>query len=299
MTKLSRRSILAGLAASPLIVGAAELDGERGVASTAGSSRKLHLYLHGATILDLQPTGIVFHAPKVVTASGQLAHAYRIGYGKKGEGDEIHAGMSIALLGFNGANKPPAPIMTNTPCLGPRKLDTSGNFCGLITPFPTNLTACREIPKNASCGDFFPDVPELKNLHSLPTVLKAEFDLQPNDLVHLVGSQWIDDGSTSPLIVHLRAEPGKPAYADHDAFPALSVELGTSIKLAAGYSKAAAPYQDPEERTLLEVEQNSTGGGITVPPCSQFPLKDQSYSFASRPANCVSLVVNNTGQPLI
>lgn len=300
MTKLTRRSILAGLAASPIFAGATRSDGETRTLSVAGSTRTLSLYIHGAVILDFQPNGIVFHAPKV-TMSGAIVHAYRIGYGKKGEGDEVYPGAPLALLGFVGQTNPPAVPPASIPLLGPRKLDASGNYCSLVTPFPTTLTPLRQIPKDTSCGDFFPYNPELSGLQYLSTVLRADFSIPADGVTvaQLVGGEW-KDNRTDPLAIHLRAEPGNDAYADHDAFLAISTTLTTPVQLAKGYSKAAAKYNaDLEQRTLLEVSHNDTGGGTTVAPCTkEGTAKDQMHLLASRPANCVSFAVNNTGVKL-
>jgi hypothetical protein len=76
----------------------------------------------------------------------------------------------------------------------------------------------------------------------------------------------------------------------------MSMTLGLQVRLTSGYTKAAAKYKDKEERTLLEVIQGSTGGGVTVAPCSKsVPIKDKNYLPASRPANCVGIAINNSG----
>lgn len=297
MAKLSRRSILAGLAASPMLAGSATMFAAPKVTRDNKSTRTLYLYVHGAVIVDLRPDGMVIHAPRV-TMSGQLAHAYRIGYGKNGEGDELAPGVPLALLGFAGAAQPPKIDKTQNPYLGTRTLDGTGNFCSLIAPLPARLVSRRQIPKDDSCGDFFPGIADLKDLTWLPTVLRVEFDLQQSETVHLVDGNWKDDGANYPVI-HFRAEPGKKEYSDHDAFLAMSLALGMPIQLASGYLMAAAKYKLADDRTLLEVLAGSTGGGIEVPPCpDKAPKRDSAHQEASRPANCVHLVVNNTGIPL-
>jgi hypothetical protein len=287
--------MLTALAASPLILRPLQPFEKHGESTEILGARKLRLYIHGAVVLDVQPNGLVLHAPKV-TMSGKLAHDYRAGYGTNGEGDEIYPGCPLALLGVKGASSMPVIDKTAIPYLGPRALDTTQNHCSLITPVPTNLATFRQIPWDSSCGDFFPGVPELQQLRSLPTGLRADFDLQPGELAILVGAAWKDDGVTNPLTLHFRAEPGDVAYADHDAFLAMSMTLGLQVRLTSGYTKAAAKYKDKEERTLLEVIQGSTGGGVTVAPCSKsVPIKDKNYLLASRPANCVGIAINNSG----
>jgi len=88
------------------------------------------------------------------------------------------------------------------------------------------------------------------------------------------------------------ASPGSA----RNAFLAMNMTLGLQVQLASGYSKAAAKYKDKEERTLLEVINGSTDGGITVAPCTKnVPLKDKNYLLASQPANCVTIAINNSG----
>ena len=295
MNKLSRRSILAGLAATSVIAKSIRVKAESNIPPFATSARKLYLYIHGAAVLEVQRNGLVFHAPKV-TMSGKLAHDYRAGYGAKGEGDEVYPGCPLALLGVKNASSMVKIDNTTIPYLGPRTLDASQNQCSLITPIPANLEALRKIPWDSSCGDLFPGISDLQQLRYLPTVLRADFDLSSGELASLVGTTWKDDGATDPVVLHFRAEPGNIAYANHDAFLAMSTTLGMQVQLAAGYSKAAAIYKNKEERTLLEVNQDSTGGGVTVPPCSKVDtIKDKAFLIASRPANCVSIVVNNSG----
>ena len=295
MMKISRRSILTGLAASPLIAGPMQLLVECEVLPDATSARKLYLYIHGAAVLEVQRNGLVFHAPRV-TMSGNLAHDYRAGYGAKGEGDEVYPGCPLALLGVKSASSMLKIDNTAIPYLGPRTLDASQNHCSLITPIPASLEALRKIPWDSSCGDFFPGISDLQQLRYLPTVLRADFDLRSGEQAFLVGTTWKDDGATNPVVLHFRAEPGNIAYANHDAFLAMSITLGMQVQLASGYSKAAAMYKDKEERTLLEVNQGSTGGGVTVPPCTKADkTKDKAFLIASRPANCVAIAVNNSG----
>lgn len=287
--------MLAALAASPLLLQPIQPFEKHGEVPNAAGARKLCLYIHGAVVLDVQPNGLILHAPRV-TMSGRLAHDYRAGYGGDGRGEEVYPGCPLALLGLKGASSKPAIDKTAIPYLGPMTLDASQNYCALITPFPTGLKSCRQIPWVGSCGDFFPGVPTLQQLRYLPTVLRADFDLQPSELAILVGTAWKDDGVSNPLTLHLRAEPGDAMYADHDAFLALSMTLGLQVQLAGGYAKAAAKYKDKEERTLLEVLSGSTDGGVTVAPCTKdVQLKEKGYLFASRPANCVSIAVNNSG----
>lgn len=298
MSNISRRSILAGLAVSPLIASPSRLVAESEGAPVASKPRKLYLYIHGAVVIDLQPNGLVFNAPKV-TMMGKLAHEYRCGYGPKGEGYEVYAEAPLALLGFRGSNSALALDNTTIPYLGPGPVDPGQNFCSLITPVPTKLSPFRQIQKTAAGGDFFPGIPDLKYLQYLPTVLRADFDLQANEQALLLGADWKDDGTADPVVLHFRAEPGDPAYSNHDAFLAMSVTLGTQIQLAPCYSKACAKYGNKEERSLLEVRQGSTGGGVAVPPCSKGSLVSQEesrlYLFSSRPANCVGIAVNNSG----
>ena len=298
MSNISRRSVLAGLAASSIAVGPSRPLVEFEGAPIASKPRKLYLYIHGAIVIDAQPNGLVLHAPRV-TMLGKLAHEYRCGYGVKGEGYEVCAGAPLALIGFKGSSSPLALDNTIVPVLGPGTVDPGQNFCSLVTPVPAMLSPLRQIQRTMAGGDFLPGVPGLNKLQYLPTVLRADFDVQPGEQVFLVGGDWKDDGVTDPVVLHLRAEPGDPAYSNHDAFLALSLVLGIQIQLASCYSKACAKYGDKEERSLLEVKLGSTGGGVAVPPCSKESLQSKeeskSYLYASRPANCVSIVVNNSG----
>lgn len=295
MSNISRRSILAGLAVSSLIARPWRLLADSAGTPVAGKPRKLYLYIHGAVVIDAQPNGLVLHAPKV-TMMGKLAHEYRCG---SGEGYAVYPGAPLALLGFRGSNSALALDNTTIPYLGPGTVDPGQNFCSLVTPVPAKLSPLRQIQKTAGGGDFFPGNPDLKNLQYLPTVLRADFDLQSKEQAFLVGAHWKDDGITDPVVLHFRAEPGDSAYANHDAFLAMSETLGTAIQLAPCYTKACAKYADNEERSLLEVKQGSTGGGVAVPPCSKGSLGSQEesklYLFASRPANCVGITVNNSG----
>src|SRR5437588_7698030 len=176
MNKLSRRSILAGLAATSVIAKSIHVKAESNIPPFATSARKLYLYIHGAAVLEVKRNGLVFHAPKV-TMSGNLAHDYRAGYGAKGEGDEVYPGCPLALLGVRNASSMIKIDNTTIPCLGPRTLDASQNQCSLITPIPANLEALRKIPWDSSCGDLFPGISDLQQLRYLPTVLRADFDL--------------------------------------------------------------------------------------------------------------------------
>jgi len=298
MSNISRRSILAGLGVSPLIARPSRLLAESEGTPVASKPRKLYLYIHGAVVVDAQRNGLVLHAPRV-TMMGKLAHEYRCGYGMKGEGYEVYPGAPLALIGFKGSSSALALDNTTIPYLGRGTVDPGQNFCSLVTPIPTKLSPFRQIQRTAAGGDFFPGIPDLKYLQFLPTALRADFDLQPNEQAFLVGGNWKDDGIADPVVLHLRAEPGDPAYSNHDAFLAMSVTLGTQIQLAPCYSKACAKYADKEERSLLEVNQGSTGGGVAVPPCSKESLGSQEesklYLLASRPANCVTITVNNSG----
>jgi hypothetical protein len=294
MTRISRRSVLAGLAAAPILAKAAPSLADSKSSGKVGA-RTLCLYVHGAVIVDLRPDGMVIHAPRV-TMSGKLAHDYRIGYGNQGEGDELDPGVPLALLGFAGAAQPPQIDKTVNPYLGTRPLDGTGDFCSLITPLPVALIPLRQIKKDDSCGDFFPGIQDLATLAYLPTVLRIDFYLQANETVRLIDGQWKDEGKANPVI-HFRAEPGELAYASHNAFLAMSTAVGMLIQLAPGYCKAAVPYKIPDERSLLEL--NYGGTGITVLPCAtEIAESDPKVQKASRPANCVYLVVNNTGVPL-
>jgi hypothetical protein len=292
--RISRRSILTGLAMSPLFAKSLGVLVGSQVSPAVTTARKLHVYIHGAVVIDVQPYGLVLHAPKV-TMGSQLAHEYRAGYGAHGEGDELYSGTSLALLGFKGAKQPLKVDDTAIPYLGPRTLDTSGNQCSLVMPIPTNLKPFRQIPKTSAGGDFFPHIRDLQTLQSLPTALRADFDLLAGEQVFLVGGKWQDDGSTDPVNLHLRAEPGVKAFVNHDASVAMSKALGIHLQLATCYLKATAKYADPEERSLLEVKQGSTGGGVETPPCSKGTANNIPASEASRPANCVHVVVNNSG----
>src|SRR5260370_4958019 len=176
--------------------------------------------MHGAAVLDAQRIGLVLHAPKV-TMMGKLAQEYRCGYGMKGEGYEVYAGAPLALLGFRGWNSALALDQTTTPYLGPGAVDPGQNFCSLVTPVPTKLSPFRQIQRTAPGGDFFPGISDLKNLQYLPTVLRADFDLQSNEQALLVGADWKDDGITNAVVLHFRAEPGDTAYSNHNAFLAM------------------------------------------------------------------------------
>jgi hypothetical protein len=294
MATITRRSILRGLAVSPLLANPTRALAASDLNPMDAGPRKLQLYIHGAVIIDVQPYGLVIQAPKV-TMAGQLVHEYRVGYGAAGEGDDVYSGNSLALLGFKGAQQPLKVDNTKVPYLGPRTIDASQNQCSLVTPLPTNLNPMRPISKTTAGGDLFPGIRDLQTLQSLPTVLRAEFDLLSGEHVLLVGGIWKDNGK-DPLVLHLRAEPGDIAYADHDASLAMSEALGFHLQLANCYLGAAAKYADPEERSLLEVKQGSTGGGVDIPPCTKGNAKKMSnYAAASRPANCVNAVVNNCG----
>jgi len=255
--------------------------------------------VHGAVVLDIQPGGMLLHAPKIQVA-GSLVHYYGVGYGQKGEAEKLDAQDPVALLGFVGA-KQTAVDKTTTPYLGPRVMNSGGDFCAMVTPLPTALTPYRLLRKDKMCGDFFPGVSDFNSLVSLPLVLRADFDLQTGEVARLIGAKhWDDDGATNPLIVHLRAEPDKPANIMHDAFAAISATVNTKIKLSPYYAISAAKYNDKEERIYLEVEADSDDGGVEI-ACSRDPksLANTRHlgkaKIASRPANCVSIVVNNSG----
>jgi len=76
---------------------------------------------------------------------------------------------------------------------------------------------------------------------------------------------------------------GDSLYSDHNVFLAMSETLHTQIQLSPDYSKAAAKYNDKEERTLLEIRAGRTGGGISAAPCTKADMrKDKDYAIATR-----------------
>ena len=297
MIILSRRSVLAGLTLVPALVKSIAKSSEGQTAKTC-AARNFYVYLHGAFILDVQKGGCFLAAPRVLESSksSNLVHEYRVGRGPKGEGDAVSGPSHLLTLeGFKGAG-------TNYPKIDkswiPRldKLDpnnATGQYLASLKT-PANITPCRQVDKSNSGDPFFSSPTELQALEKLPLLLRLDYKLEAGESPYLVGANWSDDCS-DPLVLHFRAEPGQKNMQDHDALGAMKQVLKLS-KLAVNscYEDAYACYKTVDEKSLIEIRDSSLAPCTPVAPCA----KGKVHGKGHRPANCLTVVVNNTGQPL-
>jgi len=295
MTKLTRRSVLTGFATVPLV--SAPLFWPRSTLAQvrhATGTRWLYVYIHGAVVIEFQPGGVRLLPPRVLDSAGNIAHEYRAGYLVNGEGTLLSPASPIALTGFMGAGTPTQIDKTAMPCLDNIPLGPTGSiYCGAVFPTPDAVVPLRQIPQASDNTPFF-GAPELKDLKWLPLLLLLEYELQPNDHPALVGTggTWKDDGR-NPLILHFRAEPGSVNNADHDAIHDIEAILNKPLKLNQKcYGGARACPKNIEEQSLLELR---TPSPVCTPvlPCAT--ETKEGIGIRSRPANCVSIVVNNSG----
>jgi hypothetical protein len=296
MSILSRRSVLAGLAATP-VFGASLTRSTESARPQKCGKRDFHVYLHGAFVLDVQKDGCFLIAPEV-QETGKPIHEYRFGYGAKLEGELISgAARVLALDGFGGGGHSyPTVDKTILPRLD--KIETnnsSGHYIAWLKT-PARITPLRQIAKSQNTPFF--DEPSgaasLRALQSLPLLVRLEYDLQAGESPTLAGTNWVDDCS-NPLRVHFRAEPGDKNLQDHDALGALAQVAGLpKLKINSCYDTAFTCFKSDDEKSLIEVRDTSTTKCSDVPACA----KDKIYIRGHRPANCVAIVLNNTGQPL-
>jgi len=294
MTFLSRRSVLAGLAVAPAFVKSLATSSKNQAAKTC-PARDFHVYLHGAFVLDIQKGGCFLAAPRVLEASS-LVHEYRVGHGAKGEGDLVSGPSHLLTLdGFQGAG-------TNYPKIDKRwipridKIDpdnSTGQYLAALKT-PVNITPCRQVDKSNTGDPFFSSPTELQALDKLPLLLRLDYKLQAGESPYIVGANWSDDCS-DPLVLHFRAEPGQKNMQDHDALLAMKQVLKLAkLTVNSCYGAAYACYKTDDEKSLIEIRDGSLSSCTPVPPCA----KGKVYDKGHRPANCLTVVVNNTGQPL-
>lgn len=289
MTKITRRSVLSGLAATPFLSG--PFSGLKSafpqVRHTSGT-RWLYVYIHGAFVVEVQQGGVRLLPPAVWASATALAHEYRAGYLPNGEGIQLGQNSPLSLTGFLGASAIPRVDNTTSPCLYNVPLNTANLYYSVVLPLPNAVVPLRQIPRDPTNKAFF-NLPELKDLQWLPLLLLLQYELQPDDYPTLVGTNWKDDGR-NPLILHLRAEPGDPALGKHDALAEIGAMLNKKpLQLDACYTNALVCAKNNEEQALLEI-RNPSSVCTPIPPCT----RDKLYIF-SRPANCVSIIVNNAG----
>lgn len=287
MTKINRRSILSGLATMPLL----SSGGFSAQSHHSSGTRWLYVYIHGAFVVELEQNGVRLILPRVDDGMGHLAHEYRAGYLPNGEGTPLDPVAPVAFTGFLGASTAPQIDKTTIPCLDNVSLGYGNNnvYCGAVLPTPDAIVPLRQVPQSTDLKPFFSLV-DLKDLKWLPLLLLLQYELQPNDHPALVGGggNWKDDGR-NPLILHFRAEPGSAANADHDAISVIASILNKKMMLDACYAKALACGKSNEEQSLLEIRNPAT-------PCvPALPCNKNKEVIFNRPANCVTIVVNNAG----
>jgi hypothetical protein len=289
MRKITRRSALSGLAVTPFLSGPfSDLKSVFPQVRHTSGTRWLYVYIHGASVVEIQQGGVRLLPPAVWASDTMLAHEYRAGYLPNGEGSPLGQHSPLSLTGFLGAGVIPQIDKTTCPCLYNLPLNTTNLYYSVVLPLPNAVVPLRQISRDATTKPFF-NLAELKDLQWLPLLLLLQYELQPDDYPILVGTNWKDDGR-NPLILHLRAEPGDPALGKHDALAEVGAILNKKpFQLDACYASAVACSKNNEEQSLLEI-RNPSSACAPIPPCT----KDKLYVF-SRPANCVSIVVNNAG----
>jgi hypothetical protein len=290
MTKLNRRSMLAGVAAMPFLPDISFASQRHHSSGT----RWLYAYIHGAFVIEFQPGGVRLLAPKIADNAGNLLHEYRAGYLPNGEGTPLDAAGPVALTGFLGASTYPQIDKTTIPCLDKVTVGATGSvYVGTVLPTPDAIVPLRQVSLASDKTPFF-TIRELKDLTWLPLLLVLQYELQPTDHPALVGAGagWRDDGR-NPLILHLRAEPGTSSNAFHDAIPELRAIVNKpQLKLNDCYVNAFTCAKNTEEQNLLEIRNPSP---VCTPALACAKESKEDVAKRGRPANCVGIVVNNTG----
>jgi hypothetical protein len=286
---VSRRALLTAVAISPFLSEALTLDGTE---QKIGASRatKLQVYLHGAFIVDLRKGGAAIYAPQVMSGPA-LAHEYRAGYGRCGEGELVEQNTALGMNGFGGA---PSAAYSNiqVPVVGKDTIFThAGIYFGAALPMPSRIVAVRSIQKCATKKHFFPNAAVLHSLETLPLLLRLEYDLQNGDRPNLTGGNWTGSGNTpgaNPLCIHFRAEPANTAVvADHDAVELIGKLLNLDLSIDPCY----------QHSVMIPPANIQDEGGLTELPCTrregpgEETPREAMMMFGTHPANCASVVI--------
>jgi len=289
MKKLTRRSVLAGLASTPLLSGGV-ISATKGFTRPSSiGTRWLYVYIHGAFVLDIQAIGVRLLFPRVyLQGTTTIAHEYHAGYLPNGEGILVDDGTPLSLVGFKGSSTIPALDPTSFPYFKRLKLNFAPLYFSVTMPLPDAIVPLRLIPKDPSCGSFF-GAAELQKLEWLPLLVMLQYEIQPGEKPALMDGSWSDNGG-NPLILHFRGEPGASNTQQDTSLSAIGSILGTSIQLSDGYYEAVACAKNDEEQDLLELRHLATMPCTPVPAdCSKGTMKGRRFILAGHPANCVGI----------
>jgi len=287
MSVISRRSLLTGLATAPFLSGVVSAHAKGIMAARSTASRDLYVYLHGAFLLDLRTPCARIFFPQV------NGHEYHAGHSPNGEGAVVNPGTLISMYGMD-YDRPVRNLDSTTiPFFKSDIVNTIPAYYTVELPLPNDVAPARQVPWDSSSGDFFPGVPELTKLRSLPLLLKLHYVLKATENPSLYGvPNWPDDATSQTLILHLRGENPLMAVGTYDNASQQVGNMMNHPNLAVS-SKYACCYacpnpNDPEERSLFELRNPNLTCADVAPPCASRPAASSSVLF-TKPANCVGI----------
>ena len=275
MNSLTRRSLLKGLAAAPLISALSPL--EQTLAQPRRPTTELCLWFHGLFGFVIMPDYIAVVTPKVEE------HRYLAGLWKQEQ--KLHDGEWYRLSGVNDAVRPnKMPVLKDQTLFlsGVKAVNMAESFCLIRLPFPKQIIPLRFTGAQFSGGH----APKANTSSTFPTVQVMRYEVVDYSKLRVEPFKaWVTQKRPPPIInFHIFAEPEWLVHPEHAmrAFDSL-IRLFSGIDLKLKNSTAAC----------LPLDLNVPAG---INPQHQISLAERNGAckepVGSRTANCFMIVLD-------
>ena len=207
MNQLTRRSLLKGLAAAPLISALSPL--EQTLAQTRRPTTELCLWFHGLFAFVIMQDYIAVVTPKVED------HQFLAGLWKQEQ--KLREGEWYRLSGVSDAARPnQMPVITNDQFLsftGGRAVNIAESFCLIRLPFPKQIIPLRFTGAQFSGGH----APKANTSSRFPTVQVLRYAVVDYGNLRLEPFKpWVTQKRPPSIIhFHIFAEPDSLVHPDH------------------------------------------------------------------------------------